>query len=299
VIFVTGASIYAVKKQPMDEASALVHIPVLLLFYFVQYFTLKEFLPFWAPWIAFGSMGVLYAAYGLARRAAGVAMPAGGFLVNAYAAVVLVHAGYFELVPPAWKPWVSLTVIIGMVAYAAVREEQTKESWPLYAAASLIFLHNYFRLVFEWNLNDLPGYSLLILLYAITLYLGYWIIRNVPSLAMLSTPLLYIGHIDTMVGTVQILHNRLAVSLVWGVLAVISLILAIVSENKVLARSALFIFAASAIKVWLYDLSGAAPLVRIGCLLILGITLYLGGLLYQKIETSPESIGAAPSETKP
>jgi uncharacterized membrane protein len=96
------------------------------------------------------------------------------------------------------------------------------------------------------------------------------------------------AHINLMVGAVQLFHSRLAVSAVWGVLAVLSLIVAIRFNNKEVARSALFVFAASAVKVWLYDLSQATPLVRIECLLILGITLYIGGLLYQKIEPSVE-----------
>ena len=47
--------------------------------------------------------------------------------------------------------------------------------------------------------------------------------------------------------------------------------------------SPFFIFAVSGAKVLLYDLSQSAPLIRIGCLLILGISLYLGGWLYHKV----------------
>ena len=40
---------------------------------------------------------------------------------------------------------------------------------------------------------------------------------------------------------------------------------------------------ASAGKVLLYDLHQSAPLVRIGILLVLGLTLYAGGWLYQRV----------------
>jgi hypothetical protein len=35
-------------------------------------------------------------------------------------------------------------------------------------------------------------------------------------------------------------------------------------------------------------LAGATPFVRIGCLVILGVTLYTGGLLYQKMNAAPK-----------
>jgi uncharacterized membrane protein len=70
----------------------------------------------------------------------------------------------------------------------------------------------------------------------------------------------------------------------WGVLALISLMLAFRLRDKVLGKSSLIIFAASCAKVIWFDLSGATPLVRIGALLVLGITLYAGGWLYKKVE---------------
>jgi uncharacterized membrane protein len=51
-----------------------------------------------------------------------------------------------------------------------------------------------------------------------------------------------------------------------------------------LGKSSLLIFAASAAKVLLFDLSTAAPLVRIGSLVILGVTLYAGGWMYRKMD---------------
>jgi uncharacterized membrane protein len=43
------------------------------------------------------------------------------------------------------------------------------------------------------------------------------------------------------------------------------------------------VFAAAAGKVLLYDLGGASPLARIVSLVVLGITFYVGGLLYQRM----------------
>jgi uncharacterized membrane protein len=54
-------------------------------------------------------------------------------------------------------------------------------------------------------------------------------------------------------------------------------------RDRVLGQSSLLVFGAAAAKVLLYDLGGASPLVRIVSLVALGITFYLGGLLYQRM----------------
>ena len=52
LIFTCGTVIYSVvNRTPLELSSAKAHIPVLLLFYFVQYTTLRQYLPAWAPWI--------------------------------------------------------------------------------------------------------------------------------------------------------------------------------------------------------------------------------------------------------
>jgi uncharacterized membrane protein len=86
-----------------------------------------------------------------------------------------------------------------------------------------------------------------------------------------------------MAAAVNLLDSRLAVSCCWAVLAVACLGLALRLGDRLLAQSSLLVFAFSGIKVLIYDLAGAAPLVRIGSLLVLGISLYVGGWLYRKI----------------
>ncbi len=46
-------------------------------------------------------------------------------------------------------------------------------------------------------------------------------------------------------------------------------------------------------KVLLYDLSGSPTPVRIGTLVVLGITLYTGGWLYQKLSGDEEPVPLA------
>ncbi len=98
-------------------------------------------------------------------------------------------------------------------------------------------------------------------------------------------PLLLVGgHLAAIAAAVHIFDNRVMVSFAWGSLALACLLLALQFKDKLLGKSSLLIFAISAGKVLIYDLSSSAPLVRIGTLLVVGCSLYLGGWLYKKIE---------------
>lgn len=54
-------------------------------------------------------------------------------------------------------------------------------------------------------------------------------------------------------------------------------------RDKILGQSPLLNFAVSGMKVLLYDLAGSPTPVRIGSLVVLGMTLYMGGWSYQKL----------------
>jgi len=94
--------------------------------------------------------------------------------------------------------------------------------------------------------------------------------------------LLVAGHIAAAAAAVHIFDSRLLVSISWGILALACLMIALRFKDKLLGKSSLLIFAFSAGKVLMYDLSSSAPLIRIGSLLVVGLSLYLGGWLYKK-----------------
>ncbi len=290
LLFTGATAIFSVVHQaPLEMRSVKSHLPVLLIFYFLQYTILREHLPTWAPWIACSSLVVLLSAYALAR-AYSVSASAGRLIIAAYAAVVMLHAGYLELLPDRLRLWVGLGLIVLMAGYASLHSEHAINWWPVFAAAIMIFLINDGRLLLEWEVQEVPGYKFLIPLYAIALYVGYGLLQSQRDLALYSPWLLYMGHANTMAGAGQLFHGRLAISLIWALLAMATLLVAIRLSNKSLGQSALFVFGAFGIKVWLFDLSGADSLVRIGCLLVLGASLYVGGLLYQKMVELPNAV---------
>lgn len=283
-IFGIATVVYSIRNQsPLDTGSAWAHLPALLIFYFLQYALLNRHLPELAPWIAVGSALVVAGLYGAARAVLRQPLPGGEFLLWAYIALVLFHAGYLESVPHRWAPWVAF-IVVPVIAVATLRLGGAKgASWPIWLAVGLMFAINYLRIVFNTDLQPVPGRSWLAVVYALQLYLGYALIRGRDTLKGVGTLLLYAGHISAMAAALHFLGERIIESVAWGVLALACLGLSLWQRDRVLGQSSLLVFGATAVKVLLYDLGGASPLTRIISLVILGVTFYIGGLLYQRM----------------
>lgn len=291
-IFLAGAIGFSVRqRRPMGREEALAHLPLLLIFYALQYGLLERHVPAFAPWIALASVAALLLAHLGAKRVLG-ALPASAMLVGAYAALAIFHAGYMELLPAEFAPWVALLLLPALGFAMRARGGDAMPGWPMRALVLVIFALNYQRVVVGTGLEAVPAHQALALLYAASLYVAYALVRRMPGLGEVATVALYVGHVAMMSAAVQILDGELAVSLAWGAVALACLALAFRSRDRLLGKSSLLIFAASAAKVMLFDLSQAAPLVRIGLLVVLGVTLYAGGWMYRKLDQL-EGQGAA------
>lgn len=285
LIFLGGAIGFSIRhKRPMHKDEAIAHLPLLLIFYALQYGLLERHLPAMAEWIALGSAGVLLLAYLVAKMTMNQPLESGALLVGAYASLALFHAGYMELLPDEFAPWVALLLLPALGIYLRVQGNLASVSWPFRALVAIILAINYQRVVTGTHLGSVPAHELLALLYAAELYVAYYLARRIASLEGLTTPALYIGHVALMSAATQIFDGKLEVSFAWGAVALACLALAFKSSDKVLGKSSLLIFAASVAKVMLFDLSSATPLVRIGLLVILGVTLYVGGWMYKKVD---------------
>ena len=291
-IFAGATALFTLRhQQPLDRDEAIVHLPPLLLFYALEYGLLDRYLPAWAPWIAVASLLLLLVIYVAARAAFSTSLEGGRLILGVYAAVVLFHAGYLEVLPDELAPWVALGVGAAAAAWLATRTEIKAHHWPLLAVSGLIFGLNALRAGFHFELGRVAAGDWLALAYALELYLAYGLLRSSgQKLALpLRAALLFAGHLAAMAAPIHLFDQRLAVSLTWAVLAVAALLIALQVRDRLLGQSSLFIFAVSGAKVLLYDLSQSAPLIRIGCLLILGVSLYLGGWLYRKVDTLESS----------
>ena len=283
-IFGLATATFSIRNNsPLEAGSAWGHLPPLLIFYFLQYVLLKRHMPELAPWIAAGSALIVLGLYGATRAVLRRPLPGGEFLLWAYIAVVLFHAGYVESVPHAWAPWVAFAAV-PVIAVATLRQGAgIQASWPIWVAVGVIFAINYLRIVFDTDLRSVPARSALAIVYALELYLGYYFIRNRESVKGYATLVLYAGHISAMAAALHLLDERIVESTAWGVLALACLGLSLWQRDRVLGQSSLLMFGATAVKVLLYDLGGASPLTRIISLVVLGVTFYAGGLLYQRM----------------
>jgi len=156
--------------------------------------------------------------------------------------------------------------------------------WPFQMLVGIVFAINYLRVIVEADTGGNADHPLLPLFYAAELYAAYYFTRRLPDLKTFVAPVLYAGHIALMGAVVSLFDDRLAVSFVWGVIGLACLALAFKYQDKLLGKSSLLIFSASVAKVLLFDLSDATPLLRIASLAILGVTLYIGGWMYKKVD---------------
>lgn len=284
-VFAMAAAIFSIRRdEPMTKEVAAAHLPALLIFYFLQYALLAAHLPTFAPWIALATAGVVALLYFVSQHLLRKPLPGGHFLLSAYIALVLFHAGYLESVPDEWAPWVAFLLVPAVAWFSTTRTQSL--GWPVWLGVGIIGTVNYLRIVTDTSTTGVPGGDALPILYALECYAAYWFVQQRHTLQNLYIPLLYAGHICAMAAAVHLLDDRLSTSLAWGLLATGCLGLALRWRDRILGQSSLLIFAASAGKVLIYDLHQAAPLIRIGILLVLGLSLYAGGWLYQRLLAS-------------
>jgi uncharacterized membrane protein len=284
LIFTACTVIFSLRRNtPLDRTSAWAHLPPLLIFYVLQYALLNRYLPDWAPWLALLSALLLAGLYAVVRGRLGNSLPGGQLLVAVYAAVVLFHAGYLEVLPADWQPWAGLVAGAALAAWLLSRRFASRGHAAICTVLGLIFMINLTRAILAFDLDLVQGGDWLALAYAVELYVGFALARHAGLPRTVRGALAYAGHLAALAAAVTLFDNHLAVSLAWATLAVACLGLSLQLGDRLLAQSSLLVFACSGMKVFLYDLAGASPLVRIGCLAVLGVSLYVGGWLYRKI----------------
>ena len=284
VIFGIATVAFSVRRQrPLDEAVAILHLPPLLLFYALQYVVLDQHVPALAPWISFASVAAVGLLYLVARRLSQEPLPGGELLLWCYLAVVLLHAGYLEAWPSDLAPWASFILVPIAFWITLQRRGAVGPLWALWAAVGAIFLLNYVRVVADFRLDRVPAHYILASAYAAMLYLGYALVSRKEGGRETRMLLVYAGHVAAMAAAVNLLGAPIIVSTAWGLLALACLGISMWKGDRMLGQSCLWIFGATAGKVLLYDLSGAQPLARIISLVVLGVTFYVGGMLYQRL----------------
>jgi hypothetical protein len=216
-------------------------------------------------------------------------------VAHAFAAVVFVHAVYFDLVPADWRPFVALAVAavvaVGWTAFGV-------RAWPWVAASSFLFVAGYAEVAASWGPRDpVVARSALSLAYPALLYILYFRTRQTDVRLVAREAwrwlLLAVGHamalgaavwlVGAWLGSPDTTIERLWLSLAWAGIGLAWLLVSTARGDPMLARSTLGVFAAFALKVVFADLDQSGPLVRVGILVVLGVTLYAGGWIYRRV----------------
>lgn len=285
-IFLGTAIGFSVRSgQPMTPSEANAHLPLLLIFYFLQYQLLHSHVPEIAPWIAIGSGLVLLLAYLFAERVIHTSLRASGYIVGAYCALVIFHAGFVDLLSDSQGIWIVL-VATPLCAWLALRgKELPAVAIPFVYLAGVLFVFNFSRTLLDAGPLVQSHSTLVGLLFTLELYVAYFLSRRRLGNSPWPAVALFGAHIYLMRLAFHELPNPFAVSFAWGAFGITTLVLAYGLRNKLLGQSSLAIFFACVFKVLMFDLSDATPLLRIGSLVAVGISVFIGGLIYKKFLT--------------
>ena len=296
VIFTAGTVTYTIlHRTPMKESEAWSALPVLLLFYALEYYLLDEIAPALAPWISLGFAAFLGGLYLGARQFIPEGLSSQS-LILAFATIVVFHSGYLVLLPDTLKPYL-LAPIVLLGAFLPGELIWARKWRPEFApliALLLIAAIAYFEILTDVANNDDNSLAA-----GILGFLAMWAaLAFAPRLRQRTSNghlLLGAAHVLAVLGAYHLTHaiSSLAVSASWLAYAVAVLVFAHVRKDKVMAQSALFVLGFAAGKALVYDAANAPTLVRIFCLLLTGAVLYGCGLFLRRVNDWGKDVAAA------
>lgn len=283
LIFSIGTYRYTTQnQQPLTQTEAGYFLPVLLLFYAMEYQCIERVYPGIAPWISLGFAGVLIALYLAAKRWFPTGLGSQTLIVS-FATVVAFHSVYLELLPSHMRPWLFVIFMLGY-AFTPLSTTQRKGAFFLpFLAVMAIVLNEYFTLLMHLVAGDMSGNWMIMTLAAITAMWSVLIAK--PSRDGFGQALLTGAHLLAITALYRLTSDigSLAVSASWLFYAVAVMVFAFVRGDAIMAKSALFVLGFAAAKALLYDAASAPTIVRILCLLLTGVVLYGSGFLMRKI----------------
>jgi len=296
-VFATGIGIYSVKnRQPLTKDEAWICFPFLLFFYGLEYSYLSRLVPSLAPWVSMGFAGLVYGIYFLSKSALQTSLNSGA-MVSSFVAVVLFHSFYLNILPSSVLPWFGVALLLALpwlLRHLDLIERNFIPGLCVLAVIGIEFL----KIILGDGSHPLGEWALLGLIYSIlflTLYARGRGARKFSS-GDLFSGILILADIQALTALYRFAeifsrnlnlfsYAQFVVSLFWGIFALAVLSWAKFKSDRILAQSSLFVLGVSAFKVLLVDVSSANPVLRIVCLLLLGIVLYFGGFMLRNIQT--------------
>lgn len=288
IIFAFGSWLYtAHHRQPLTQAEAWSFLPVLLLFYAMEYYLINRLQPGLAPWVSLGFAGILIGLYLSASRLMPQALGSQS-LIMSFATLVCFHSVYLELLPEQTRPVLFILIMLAVAMLPSRYLVPAKGSAlriPVLALCAVVVIE-YLSMV-SHLLSGHDGGWLFISFGALG---SMWIILasaqdRLPDEPFYGHMLLGAAHALAVLGLYRLTYDvgSLAVSASWLCYGVGVMLFAARRKDEVMAKSALFVLAFAAGKALLYDASSAPTVVRIFCLLLTGAVLYGCGLFMRRI----------------
>jgi uncharacterized membrane protein len=287
VIFAAGSFFYALHtSKPLTRSEALSFLPVLLIFYAIEYFYIGRIAPAIAPWIALGFCVLLIGLYAGVRSVVANSRNSQS-LVLALATVVLFHAGYIELMPTGLRPYL-FSVILLTAAFLPdgllPRERDSIFLVPVLGLVAVMAIEYLTMLGRLWIENAPPQIAAFAAIASIWTALAF---QRKDRQVIYNQILLGTAHLLALLAFYRLAAsiNSLAVSFFWLLYGAGVILFAFFRKDEFMAKSALFVLAFAAGKALLVDAASAPTTVRILCLLLTGAVLYGCGFLMRKFNS--------------
>jgi len=291
LIFSIGAYLYTKQNHcPLTSEESWGFFPVLILFYAAEYTFLERVQPSIAPWISLGFAGVLMSLYlwtakWLAEKQQVLSSTP---MILAFVTVVCFHSIYLELIPIDLRPWIFVVIMLGVgLCPLKILNKEINNTYlfPISALCIILSIEYGSMLV---HLADLTSSSWMIVSLASLVSIWFVLVMQTNILKQndqTKVMLLGAAHLLAIMAFYHLTdYNSFAVSVSWLIYAICVILFAFTQQDKIMAKSALFVLSFAAAKALLYDASSAPTLARIFCLLATGTALYGSGFLLRKID---------------
>lgn len=285
VIFSLGTYLHTkYNNLPLTESEASSFIPVLLLFYAMEYYLINNTYPGLAPWVCLCFAGFLIGLYLLAQKHF-LAGDGAKLVVVIFSTIILVHSFYMNLIPDNLRSWI-LVIFMVNIAFNPSGDLKKSDSKILQVpliAATIILIVEYISIISDLlNPESLKSQVLVIASFA-----SFWMVIIRAKQSSFGDAILFAAHLLAIIGLYRFAENAnsFVVSSLWLFYALFVIVLGFLRQDKSMAKSALFVLAFAAGKVLLYDAAHAPTVLRISCLILTGVVFYICGILLRKIST--------------
>jgi len=289
LIFALGQYIYTdLTRKPLSENESGLLLPVLLIFYAMEYYYINRVQPGLAPWVSMGFAAVLLGLYISAKKWFPKQNLSSGSIILTFATLVGFHSVYLELLPSEFRPWLFPLILMAWILLPDQGPIKKGNPFqvPLLGLMAILAIE-YFTMVAGLVTNK-SDFSMMAV--SLVSFVCLWIAlifgnEKITGKKDLGLVILGCAHLLAIMAFYRLTEDigSLAVSASWLFYALAVVIFAFNRKDEIMAKSAIFVLAFAAAKALLYDVSQASAGVRIFCLLLTGAALYGSGFLMRKI----------------